>query len=85
MYILKQKSIEAKQWTGDNTLDVLHWMFPDLDADTVVDAETDEVLSNDMGAFVGDYLVRDEKDVYCPCPAYIFKSFCVQANGDEIE
>ena len=85
VYILKSKDVWAIQWTGDNTLDVIRWLFPDLDEDAVITAEIDNVLSTDMGAFVGDYLVKDDKDVYCPCPAYIFKSFCQHVGGKEIE
>jgi hypothetical protein len=66
--------IEAMKWTGKNTTELLHWIFPDIEADATADHLTIKTLEGELYASVGDWIIKGIKGEFYPCKPDIFKA-----------
>lgn len=87
-YRKKPVEVEAIQWTGDNTLQVIRFMGQDVDFDRYMERDkfSDYVdyarkeglkihtLEGEMTASVGDYIIKGVKGEFYPCKPDIFKA-----------
>lgn len=64
--------IEAIQWTGDNSSEVLRFMFPDIEPDATASVETIQTLEGKLHVTVGDWIIRGVKGELYPCKPDIF-------------
>lgn len=65
--------IEAMKWTGDNTTEVLRWMFPDIEPDAEANDLTIQTLEGKLHASKGDFIIRGVQGEYYPCKPDIFE------------
>lgn len=65
--------IEAMKWTGDNTTEVLRWMFPDIEPDAEANELTIQTLEGELHTSKGDFIIRGVQGEYYPCKPDIFK------------
>lgn len=77
-YQKKPVVIEAIQWTGGNTEEIIRFCNNGKDAklvnnDYVGDGLLIFTLEGDMFARVGDYIIKGVNDEYYPCKPDIFK------------
>jgi hypothetical protein len=82
-YRKRPVSIDAVQWTGDNTDEVLGWMHQHGHNNVLYHAASSDVgtdeqlaiktLEGVMAAGVGDYIIRGVDGEFYPCKASIFK------------
>lgn len=64
--------IEAFQWTGKNTIELLHWINPDLSKDAKACELTIKTLEGDLKASVNDWIIKGIKGEFYPCKPDIF-------------
>ena len=80
-YRKKPVVVEAVQWTGDNTYEIMKWV-----GDKVYfrDALYIKTLEGDHRAIVGDYIVKGIKGEFYPCKLDIFEKTYepVEERGD---
>jgi hypothetical protein len=72
-YRKKPVVIEAFQWTGNNTTQLLKWMFPDIEPDATASKLTTKTLVGDLHASPGDWIIRGSKGEFYPCKDNIFR------------
>lgn len=77
-YRKKPVVIEAVQWTGDNTDEIIQFCNSGKDAKLVNNDYIDDgllifTLEGDMFARVGDYIIKGVNGEYYPCKPDIFK------------
>ena len=72
-YRKKPIVIEAFQWTGNNTTQLLHWMLPDIEPDAEASELTIKTLEGDLHASIGDWIIRGVKGEFYPCKPDIFQ------------
>lgn len=87
-YRKKPVEVEAIQWTGDNTLQVIRFMGQDVDFDRYMERDkfSDYVdyarkeglkihtLEGEMTASVGDYIIKGVQGEFYPCKPDIFEA-----------
>jgi hypothetical protein len=64
--------IEAMQWTGENTTELLHWMFPDIEPEATANNLTIKTIEGEMRATPMDWIIRGIKGEFYPCKPDIF-------------
>jgi len=72
-YRKKPVVIEAIQYTGDNALDILRFMFPDIEPDAEATLGTIKTLEGDMQVSKEDFIIRGVKGEFYPCKPDIFE------------
>lgn len=82
-YRKKPVVVEAIQWTGANTTEILRWMLPDLEPDAEANALTIKTLEGDMKAATGDFIIRGIKGEFYPCKPDIFAASYDLVHDDE--
>lgn len=62
----KPIEIEAFQWTGENTTELLHWIDPDLPIDATACDLTIKTLEGEMKATRGDWIIKCVQGKFYP-------------------
>ena len=71
-YRKKPVIIEAFQWNGNNTTELLHWINPDLPPDAEATELTIKTLEGEMRADKGDWIIKGIKGEFYPVKNEIF-------------
>lgn len=66
--------IEAVQWTGKNSNEVLHFMCPELEPDAEATVDTIKTLEGELHVSIGDWIIRGVKGEVYPCKPDIFEA-----------
>ena len=79
LYKKKPVTIEARQFTGSNTLDIMQWLKTNNISFTVTFSNDENVagiiiktLEGDMLANINDYIIKGVKGEFYPCKLDIF-------------
>lgn len=70
-YRKKPVVIEAIQWNGENTMEILKWVG---DKAYLHDSIYIKTLEGDHKATIGDYIIKGIKGEFYPCKPDIFKA-----------
>ena len=71
-YRKKPVVIEAIQFTGKNTGDIIKFMFPDIEPEAEATLDTIKTLEGDMEISKEDYIIKDVNGEFYPCKPDIF-------------
>lgn len=70
-YVKKPIAVEARQWTGDNAVELLDWI--ERDAKQIGSSLIIHTLEGDHEASLGDWIIRGVRGEHYPCKPDIFK------------
>ena len=80
-YVKKPVTIEAIQWTGDNTHEICVFVGDEIQRQR--ESIIIPTLEGDMTASLGDYIIKGVRGEFYPCKPDIFRETYVEAESED--